>query len=120
MSSRKAGASAVRLANRGDAVHAEQVRRGDLAATGRAGSGNGGAIGGTAQTDDATHVQILITIPSRRVDSREIQFYDSATRGDLQEQFLMSRVLIVDDDLLMLATLEAMLVDEGFEVVAVD
>ena len=32
----------------------------------------------------------------------------------------MSRILIVDDDLLMLATLEAMLVDEGFEVVAVD
>ena len=32
----------------------------------------------------------------------------------------MSRILIVDDDILMLATLEAMLVEEGFEVVAVD
>ena len=32
----------------------------------------------------------------------------------------MSRVLIVDDDVLMLATLEAMLIDEGFDVVAVD
>jgi len=32
----------------------------------------------------------------------------------------MSRVLIVDDDILLLTTLEAMLVDEGFEVVAVD
>jgi len=32
----------------------------------------------------------------------------------------MSRVLIVDDDMLLLATLEAMLIDEGFEVVAVD
>jgi CheY-like chemotaxis protein len=32
----------------------------------------------------------------------------------------MSRVLIVDDDVLLLTTLEAMLVDEGFEVVAVD
>lgn len=32
----------------------------------------------------------------------------------------MSRVLIVDDDILLLTTLEAMLLDEGFEVVAVD
>jgi len=32
----------------------------------------------------------------------------------------MSRVLIVDDDVLLLTTLEAMLVDEGFDVVAVD
>jgi len=32
----------------------------------------------------------------------------------------MSRVLIVDDDILLLTTLEAMLIDEGFEVVAVD
>jgi DNA-binding NtrC family response regulator len=32
----------------------------------------------------------------------------------------MSRVLIVDDDILLLTTLEAMLVDEGFDVVAVD
>ena len=32
----------------------------------------------------------------------------------------MSRVLIVDDDILLLTTLEAMLVEEGFEVVAVD
>jgi two-component system OmpR family response regulator len=38
----------------------------------------------------------------------------------LQEIILMSRVLIVDDDVLMLATLEAMLIDEGFDVVAVD
>jgi DNA-binding response OmpR family regulator len=40
--------------------------------------------------------------------------------GDLQEVLLMSRVLIVDDDILLLTTLEAMLLDEGFEVVAVD
>jgi CheY-like chemotaxis protein len=32
----------------------------------------------------------------------------------------MSRILIVDDDVLLLATLEAMLIDEGFDVVAVD
>jgi two-component system OmpR family response regulator len=32
----------------------------------------------------------------------------------------MSRILIVDDDVLLLATLESMLVDEGFDVVAVD
>jgi CheY-like chemotaxis protein len=32
----------------------------------------------------------------------------------------MSRILIVDDDVLLLTTLEAMLVDEGFDVVAVD
>jgi len=40
--------------------------------------------------------------------------------GDWQEDLLMSRVLIVDDDILLLTTLEAMLVDEGFDVVAVD
>jgi DNA-binding response OmpR family regulator len=54
------------------------------------------------------------------MDTPSIWTYDFSHSGDLQEDLLVSRVLIVDDDILLLTTLEAMLLDEGFDVVAVD